>query len=237
MTAVPARGTRVRLRPSRRADIVDIALAGQIAEVEGVEHGADGRIYVVVSLLGDTAIDLGPMRQLGHRFFFAPDELEPLSSGCGRRILVAGVGDTFCADDGAASRVVDALRGQELLPGVRVADFGVRRQDLLRSLEDYDAAILLCTGPAGEVRPGRLADVLRTDPWALRLQQVAAHRCERITVVGCGDGEFTGSGDGERAVEVVLSVVDEIVDEAVNEVVDEVEDEIVGAEEGHVDEG
>ncbi|MGW5643051.1 hypothetical protein ACWEV3_42610 [Saccharopolyspora sp. NPDC003752] len=198
---LPAVGMRVRLRPSRRADIVDIALAGRLAEVDGVERGADGRVYVLVSLVGDTAADLGRMSQLGHRFFFDPDELEPVSDAGEHRVLVAALGgDAVKPGECAVRRVVEHLRGCDLPPGVRVADFGVRGQDLARALEEFDAAVVLRAGPIGEVGSTGLADLPLTP----------AHRCGQVIVVGCGDAERGEPDGGKRIAGVVLSVVDDV---------------------------
>ena len=72
------RGDRVRLWPRKSADILDIALAGQVAEIEGIEVDYDDQIHLAVILDNDPGRDLGAMRQPGHRFFFSPDEVEPL---------------------------------------------------------------------------------------------------------------------------------------------------------------
>ena len=71
-------GDRVRLRPRARADIMDLALAGKIATVDSIEQDYEGRAYVAVTVDDDPGRDLGALRQPGHRFFFAPDEVEPL---------------------------------------------------------------------------------------------------------------------------------------------------------------
>ena len=71
-------GDRVRLRPRGRADILDLALAGMAATVESVEQDFDGRIYLAVTVDDDPGKDLGQLRQPGHRFFFSPEEVEPL---------------------------------------------------------------------------------------------------------------------------------------------------------------
>jgi hypothetical protein len=70
-------GDRVRLRPRRSADILDIALAGKLATVEAVEHDFEGNVHVAVVLEDDPGRELGMMRQPGHRFFFGPEEMEP----------------------------------------------------------------------------------------------------------------------------------------------------------------
>jgi hypothetical protein len=71
-------GARVRLRPRRSADILDIALNGKHAIVEAVEQDLEGHIHLAVVLEDDPGRDLGMMRQPGHRFFFGPEEVEPL---------------------------------------------------------------------------------------------------------------------------------------------------------------
>ena len=71
-------GDRVRLRPRRGGDILDLALAGQEATIESIEQDFEDRIYIAVTVDADPGRDLGLLRQPGHRFFFAPDEVEPL---------------------------------------------------------------------------------------------------------------------------------------------------------------
>jgi hypothetical protein len=71
-------GDRVRLRPRGRADILDLALAGKAATVEAIEQDYDGRAHVAVTVDDDPGKDLGLLRQPGHRFFFSPEEIEPL---------------------------------------------------------------------------------------------------------------------------------------------------------------
>jgi hypothetical protein len=72
------RGDRVRLQPRSRADILDLALAGKAATVESIEQDFDGRIYLAVTVDDDPGKDLGNQRQPGHRFFFHPEEVEPI---------------------------------------------------------------------------------------------------------------------------------------------------------------
>ncbi len=79
-SATVARGAHVRLRPRGRADILDLALQGMSATVESIEQDFEGRAYVAVTLDEDPGRDLGALRQPGHRFFFKPEEVEPLSS-------------------------------------------------------------------------------------------------------------------------------------------------------------
>jgi hypothetical protein len=71
-------GDQVRLRPRGGADILDLALAGKTATVESIEQDLEGRLYLAVTVDDDPGKDLGALRQPGHRFFFQPDEVEPL---------------------------------------------------------------------------------------------------------------------------------------------------------------
>lgn len=73
------KGDRVRLRPRRRADIMDLALAGKTARVESIEQDFEDRVYLAVTVDDDPGQDLGVLRQPGHRFFFLPEEVESLS--------------------------------------------------------------------------------------------------------------------------------------------------------------
>jgi hypothetical protein len=76
-----ARGSRVRLHPRRRGDILDLALDGKAACVEAIEQDFEGHMYVAVTVEGDPGRDLGEGfcgGRLGHRFFFSLDEIEPL---------------------------------------------------------------------------------------------------------------------------------------------------------------
>jgi hypothetical protein len=74
-------GDRVRLRPRGRADIMDLALEGMTATVEAIEQDFEGRVYLAVTVDDDPGKDLGTLRQPGHRFFFHPEEVEPLPGG------------------------------------------------------------------------------------------------------------------------------------------------------------
>ncbi len=71
-------GDRVRLTPRAGGDIFDLALAGQIATIEAIEQDYDGRLHLAVVVDGDPGRDLGLLRQPGHRFFFSPEEVEPV---------------------------------------------------------------------------------------------------------------------------------------------------------------
>ena len=77
-------GDRVRLRPKPGGDIFDIALRDQIAIVEAIERDFENRVHVAVTLLDDPGRDLGMQRMPGHRFYFAPGEMERLELAAGR---------------------------------------------------------------------------------------------------------------------------------------------------------
>ncbi len=74
-------GDRIRLMPRAGGDIFDLALAGQIAVIEAIEQDYDGKTHLAVVLEDDPGKDLGMLRQPGHRFFFSPDEVEPIKPG------------------------------------------------------------------------------------------------------------------------------------------------------------
>ncbi|MFF8731888.1 hydrogenase maturation protease [Streptomyces sp. NPDC015171] len=79
------------------------------------------------------------------------------------RLLVAGVGNIFLADDSFGPEVIRAL-GHRPLPGeVRVHDYGIRGLDLAYDLlAGYATAILVDAAPRGH-RPGTLT-LLEAEP-------------------------------------------------------------------------
>jgi hypothetical protein len=72
-------GDSVRLWPNKSADIMDMALKGKIAVIEAIERDFDDKVHIAVVIEDDPGRDLGMLRQPGHRFFFSPEELEPLA--------------------------------------------------------------------------------------------------------------------------------------------------------------
>ncbi len=74
-------GDRVRLRPRAGGDIFDIALAGKVAVIESIEQDYENNVHLAVVIDDDPGKDMGLLRQPGHRFFFTPSEVEPLSRG------------------------------------------------------------------------------------------------------------------------------------------------------------
>jgi hypothetical protein len=73
-----AAGSRVRLRPSRRADAQDIFFAGKSARVTSVHEDVDGQKYVGVIVEADPDIEMPD--SYGRYLYFAPDEVEPLDA-------------------------------------------------------------------------------------------------------------------------------------------------------------
>jgi hypothetical protein len=71
-------GDRIRLKPRSGGDVFDLALAGKIAVVEAIEQDYEGQAHLAVVVDDDPGRDLGMLRQPGHRFFFSPEEVEPL---------------------------------------------------------------------------------------------------------------------------------------------------------------
>jgi hydrogenase maturation protease len=156
------RGDRVRLRPRAGGDVFDLALAGKTAAVESLEQDYEGNLHVCVVVEDDPGRDVGLMRQPGHRFFFAPNEVEPIGKDEAmpavetKTVLIAGIGNIFLADDGFGVEVVNRLASKSFPSGVRVADFGIRGFDLAYALmEGYETTILVDAYP-GEGAPGTL---------------------------------------------------------------------------------
>jgi len=197
-------GSRVMLCPKGGRDIWDLALTGRTAVVEGIDASLEGEVQLAVVLEDDPGRALGEARQIGHRFFFRPDEVEPLGDldrgPRAAQILVAGIGDVFLGDDGFGVAVAQRLAERELPAGVRVVDFGIRGIDLVHALQDDpDAAILIDALPAGRP-PGTLTvlepEVDADDPAGLdphAMDPVSALRTARrlgaapgrMLIVGC----------------------------------------------------
>jgi hydrogenase maturation protease len=79
------------------------------------------------------------------------------------RLLVAGIGNIFLADDAFGPEVLRALASRPLPPGVHARDFGIRGLDLAYALLDgYDTAVLVDAAPRGH-RPGTLS-LIEPDP-------------------------------------------------------------------------
>lgn len=157
-------GDRVRLRPGKRADIFDLALVGKTAVIESIEQDYEGQVHICVVADDDPGRDIGLMRQPGHRFFFSPEEIEPLgpnetaesSAQSTPAVLVAGIGNIFLGDDGFGVEVARRLCARGLPESVRVIDFGIRGLDLAYALMDSPEATILVDACPRDAAPGTL---------------------------------------------------------------------------------
>jgi len=224
-------GSRVRLRPRKGGDVMDIALAGQTATIECIEQDYEGKHHVCVVLDNDPGKDMGFMRQPGHRFFFDAEEVEPLSPDeiVSTRavpkptILVAGIGNIFLGDDAFGVEVARLLGDRKLPEAVRVVDFGIRGFDLAYALQDgYETTILVDACPHGEA-PGTLYVIepdLKSfdDPAApqavveghamnpvnvLRMARAMNIELKNVLLVGC-EPETLGGEEGQMGLSAVV---------------------------------
>jgi hydrogenase maturation protease len=226
--------SRVRLKPRAGGDVFDLALAGRTAVVEGIDQDLDGNVKLAVAVDDDPGRDLGLRRQPGHRFFFAPDEVEPLLDASGaperaaatKRVLVAGIGNVFLGDDGFGVALADRLGRRALPAGVDVVDYGIRGMDLAYALHDgWDAVLLLDATPRGRA-PGTLyviepdlsdlapaVDAHGMDPvMVLGLAAALGGPLPRVLVVGC-EPQTVMRGDEQD----VLAAISEPVRAALDE--------------------
>jgi hydrogenase maturation protease len=198
------RRSKVRLRPRAGGDVLDLALDGRTAYVESIETDLDGNVQLTITVAGDPGRDLGQRKQPGHRFFFTPEEVEPLDGDdaepAGPRILVAGIGNVFLGDDGVGVALAGRLARSALPAGVAVVDYGIRGMDIAYALlEGWDTVILLDAAPRGDA-PGTLYVIEpEIDPDAVAIDThgmdpvkvlatargLGADTLPRVLVVGC----------------------------------------------------
>lgn len=161
------------------------------------------------------------------------------------RILVAGVGNVFCGDDGFGVAVIAALRSRPARAGVSLMDAGIRTLDLGYALLDgWDAVLFVDAAPRGHA-PGTLS-VIEPAPavgeaasfpppiaHGLGLEQVLASalasgaRLGAVRIVACEpaslgpeEGALGLSPEVERAVPEGARLVEELVAELGAEVGD-----------------
>ena len=155
------------------------------------------------------------------------------------RILVAGIGNIFLADDGFGCEVVRWLAERELPDNVEVRDFGIRGMDLAYALMDpYEAVVFADAVSRGE-EPGTVylieaevpeegevaLDTHSMDPVkVIRLARVLGANIPRTLVVGCqpkvvltgedyDDMLIQLSEPVQRAVDEAVKLVESIVEE------------------------
>jgi len=244
-------GSRVRLRPRKGGDVMDIALAGQIATIECIEQDYEGKQHFCVVLDDDPGKDMGLLRQPGHRFFFdaeeveplAPDEVPKISAAQKPTILVAGVGNIFMGDDAFGVEVVRRLASRKLPERVRVADFGIRGFDLAYALQDgYETTILVDACPHGQT-PGTLyviePDLKALDESAASQPVTDAHVMNPVSVlcmaramnievrnvllVGC-EPETLGGEEGQMGLSAPVEAAVEAAVELVQSLIDKLQD-------------
>ena len=188
-------GHRVRLHPGKRGDVMDIALAGKTAMIESIEQDYEGNFHVCVVADDDPGRDIGIMRQPGHRFFFDPEEVEPLAMDEAAQdakertptILIAGIGNIFLGDDAFGVEVVQRLAARKLPERVKAVDFGIRGFDLAYALLDgSDVTILVDACPRGG-EPGSLyviePDLNSLDAPDAQQASVDAHSMNPMNVI------------------------------------------------------
>jgi hydrogenase maturation protease len=188
-------GHRVRLRPGKRGDVMDIALAGKTAMIESIEQDYEGKFHVCVVADDDPGRDIGIMRHPGHRFFFDPEEVEPLpmderSADIKTQtpdILIAGIGNIFLGDDAFGVEVIRRLGNRKLPDRVKAIDFGTRGFDLAYALLDgADVTILVDACPRGGT-PGSVyviePDLSSLDGPEARQFSIDAHSMNPLNVI------------------------------------------------------
>jgi hydrogenase maturation protease len=229
-------GSVVRLAPRQTGgDIFEVALAGRTALVHEVLQDYEGRIQLAVTVADDPGQDLGALRRPGHRFFFDPQEVQPLDRAAiageppPARVLVAGIGNVFLGDDGWGVALAGRLASRTQPRGVDVADFGIRGMDLAYAMQDgYDAVVFLDATPRGQT-PGTLyviepeldeihmtVDAHGMDPVKVLAlaRTLGAQALPRTLVVGC-EPQTRMSAEDERIVAELTGPVRASLDAAV----------------------
>jgi hypothetical protein len=63
---------------------MDLVLKDRVAVIEAIEYDFEDRIHLAVTVADDPGRELGLVYMPGHRFFFGPDEVQPLPRECSR---------------------------------------------------------------------------------------------------------------------------------------------------------
>jgi hydrogenase maturation protease len=244
--AVVRAGSLVRLAPRQTgSDIFEVALRGRTALVHEILEDYEGRVQLAVTVADDPGQDLGALRRPGHRFFFDPNEVEPLDLAVtadeepAPRVLVAGIGNVFLGDDGWGVALAGRLAARVLPRGVEVADFGIRGMDLAYAMQDgYDAVVFLDATPRGQ-SPGTLyviepdldhiemtIDAHGMDPVKVLAlaRTIGAEALPHTLVVGCEPQTHMSAEDDDRIVAELTESVRASLDAAVGLVEDLLQD-------------
>ena len=153
-------------------------------------------------------------------------------TGGAPRVLVAGIGNIFLADDGFGVEVIRRMSVRSLPEGVCLRDFGTRGLDLAYALNDpWDLVILVDALPRGET-PGTVfvlepdredleaglqsgIQIHGMDPvQAIRLAKSLGEIPQRLLVVGCEPADLGGeegaiglSPEVENAIETAIEAI------------------------------
>ena len=110
-------GDRVRLRPRKGGDVLDIALAGQVAIVESIEQDYEGKNHVCVVMERRSRTRHGNASSARPPILFRCGGSRAIAAGRSAartavkrsHILMAGIGNIFLGDDGFGVEVVKRL--------------------------------------------------------------------------------------------------------------------------------
>ncbi|GAA2758488.1 hydrogenase maturation protease [Actinopolymorpha rutila] len=154
---------------------------------------------------------------------------ERTDRGAGGRVLIAGVGNVFCADDGFGVAVIHRLAHDPLPAPVDLRDYGIRGRHLAaQHLDGYGLVVLVDAlhrdGPPGTLYVVEAADdAAGAGPYprpdgVLALVPAIHRQVARVVVVGCEPGDI-GTGIGlspavENAVGPAAKLVLDIVTRA-----------------------
>ncbi|SDS71660.1 hydrogenase maturation protease [Actinopolymorpha singaporensis] len=131
---------------------------------------------------------------------------EGTDRGSGDRVLIAGVGNVFCTDDGFGVAVIHRLARDPLPAPVDLRDYGIRGRHLAaQHLDDYGLVVLVDAlhrdGPPGTLYVVEAADdAAGAGPYpqpdgVLALVPALHRQVARVVVVGCEPGDI-GTGIG-----------------------------------------
>ena len=151
------------------------------------------------------------------------------------RVLVAGIGNIFFADDAFGCEVAAELSKRSWPDGVKIVDFGIRAYDLAYAIMDgYEATLLVDAAPRGE-KPGTVY-LLELDPnksdsggdeianahaltpiRVLQLIRALGGRAKNLYLVGCEPARLDGEGviglsqEVRDAVPVAAKMIEKII--------------------------